>query len=275
MPRVLTRTFAIRLAKLEAEIEQSIEEIPVPNNSNGCASCYGAETDRFPCCVTCEDVREAYRDKGWAFTSAKDVAQCKNEGYTTRMISQKNEGCRMSGSLAVAKVAGNFHISPGRSIRNAHGHTHDVGALSFSDAFNTTHIIHNLSFGEEFDGRIDPLDGKSGHSDAKVSLFQYFIKIVPTSYTSYGGETVETNQYSVTQHYQVLNSAHDQEKLAGLFFMYDLSPIQVVMTESSQSWAEFLTIVFGTAGGVFTISTLTDWFFSRGIQNIRTVRASN
>ena len=97
----------------------------------------------------------------------------------------------MTGSLSVAKVAGNFHVSPGRSIRNAHSHTHDVGALSYSDTFNTSHIIHSLSFGDEFEGRIDPLDGVSGHSDDKVSLFQYFVKIVPTTYERFNGEVTE------------------------------------------------------------------------------------
>ena len=62
-------------AQMEAEILNGIVTVPVPQNSNGCGSCYGAETDLYPCCETCDDVRSAYRDKGWAFSSAKDVAQ--------------------------------------------------------------------------------------------------------------------------------------------------------------------------------------------------------
>merc|ERR1712137_1513756 len=138
---------------------------------------------------------------------------------------------------------------------------HDTAALSFSDTFNTTHIIHSLSFGEEFSGRIDPLDGFASIANDKLSLYQYFIKIVPTSYQKRNGETVETNQYSVTQHYQAMSTTHGNEKLPGVFFMYDLSPIRVVLKESPQTWADFLTKIFGTAGGLFTISTLIDWFF--------------
>lgn len=63
------------LAQMEAEVQKQIVKIDVPKNTNDCGSCYGAETDLYPCCETCEDVRNAYRDKGWAFTSAKDVAQ--------------------------------------------------------------------------------------------------------------------------------------------------------------------------------------------------------
>lgn len=62
-------------AQLEAEIMKNIDKVPIPQNANGCGSCYGAETDLYPCCETCDDVREAYRDKGWAFGSAKEVAQ--------------------------------------------------------------------------------------------------------------------------------------------------------------------------------------------------------
>ena len=34
-------------------------------------SCYGAESEDMPCCTTCEEVREAYRKKGWAISNPK------------------------------------------------------------------------------------------------------------------------------------------------------------------------------------------------------------
>ena len=34
-------------------------------------SCYGAENDEQKCCNTCEEVREAYRKKGWAISNPK------------------------------------------------------------------------------------------------------------------------------------------------------------------------------------------------------------
>lgn len=39
-------------------------------------SCYGAETEGLTCCNTCEDVREAYRRKGWAFNNPKVGGAC-------------------------------------------------------------------------------------------------------------------------------------------------------------------------------------------------------
>jgi len=40
-----------------------------------CESCYGAETPEKRCCNTCEDVREAYRKKGWALSDVDDIKQ--------------------------------------------------------------------------------------------------------------------------------------------------------------------------------------------------------
>jgi endoplasmic reticulum-Golgi intermediate compartment protein 3 len=33
-------------------------------------------------------------------------------------------------------------------------------------------------------------------------MFQYFLKIVPTTYDSLWGERIATNQYSVTEHFK-------------------------------------------------------------------------
>ena len=65
----------ISSAKLRSEVMKDIVAVDVPTNTRGCASCYGAETEERPCCPTCEDVRLAYKGKGWSFSSAKNIAQ--------------------------------------------------------------------------------------------------------------------------------------------------------------------------------------------------------
>ncbi|KAK5934687.1 hypothetical protein CgunFtcFv8_015060 [Champsocephalus gunnari] len=87
-----------------------------------CESCYGAETEDLKCCNTCDDVREAYRRRGWAFKNADTIVQCKREGFTQKMQEQKNEGCQVYGFLEVNKVAGNFHFAPGKSFQQSHVH---------------------------------------------------------------------------------------------------------------------------------------------------------
>ena len=56
------------------------------------------------CCNTCEEVREAYRQKGWAFTTAQEIDQCIREGWSDQVTKQMNEGCRLYGYLEVNKV---------------------------------------------------------------------------------------------------------------------------------------------------------------------------
>ena len=56
------------------------------------------------CCNTCEDVREAYRRKGWAFNLPDGIVQCEKEGWTEKLRSQKDEGCRVTGYIEVSKV---------------------------------------------------------------------------------------------------------------------------------------------------------------------------
>ena len=35
--------------------------------TGGCESCYGAESTTYPCCANCDEVKAAYRTKGWSF----------------------------------------------------------------------------------------------------------------------------------------------------------------------------------------------------------------
>ena len=58
----------------------------------------------FRCCNTCDQVREAYRQKGWALKDTDEIEQCKREGFSEKIKAQQNEGCRMYGYLEVNKV---------------------------------------------------------------------------------------------------------------------------------------------------------------------------
>lgn len=49
-------------------------------------------------------MREAYRRKGWAFNLPDGIVQCEKEGWTEKLRSQKDEGCRVNGYIEVSKV---------------------------------------------------------------------------------------------------------------------------------------------------------------------------
>ncbi|XP_061894066.1 endoplasmic reticulum-Golgi intermediate compartment protein 3 isoform X1 [Entelurus aequoreus] len=235
---------------------------PSTLDPNRCESCYGAETDELKCCNTCDDVREAYRRRGWAFKNADTIEQCKREGFTQRMQEQKNEGCQVYGFLEVNKVAGNFHFAPGKSFQQSHVHVHAVeihDLQSFGlDNINMTHVIKHLSFGKDYPGIVNPLDGTHVTAPQASMMYQYFVKIVPTVYMKTDGEVVKSNQFSVTRHEKVANGLIGDQGLPGVFVLYELSPMMVKFTEKHRSFTHFLTGVCAIIGGVFTVAGLID-----------------
>ena len=60
-------------------VKVSLQPLPKGNatvaensNTTACESCYGAESEIHPCCSTCDDVKAAYRVKGWSL----DLSKC-------------------------------------------------------------------------------------------------------------------------------------------------------------------------------------------------------
>ncbi|PNI27902.1 ERGIC3 isoform 7, partial [Pan troglodytes] len=237
-----------------------------------CESCYGAEAEDIKCCNTCEDVREAYRRRGWAFKNPDTIEQCRREGFSQKMQEQKNEGCQVYGFLEVNKVAGNFHFAPGKSFQQSHVHgcvcrlkmiarslacVHDLQSFGL-DNINMTHYIQHLSFGEDYPGIVNPLDHTNVTAPQASMMFQYFVKVVPTVYMKVDGEVLRTNQFSVTRHEKVANGLLGDQGLPGVFVLYELSPMMVKLTEKHRSFTHFLTGVCAIIGGMFTVAGLID-----------------
>ncbi|PHT50749.1 Endoplasmic reticulum-Golgi intermediate compartment protein 3 [Capsicum baccatum] len=237
------------------------------HNETYCGSCYGAEGSDDHCCNTCEDVREAYRKKGWALTNPDEIDQCKREGFLEKVKLEEGEGCNMYGFLEVNKVAGNFHFAPGKSFQQSNVHVHDL--LTFQkDSYNISHKINRLTYGEYFPGVVNPLDGVTWTQETPHGMYQYFIKVVPTIYTDVSGHTIQSNQFSVTEHFKGADVGRFQS-IPGVFFFYDLSPIKVTFTEQHVSFLHFLTNVCAIVGGVFTVSGILDSFIYHGQKAIK------
>ncbi|GLT54876.1 hypothetical protein SLA2020_280380 [Shorea laevis] len=99
-------------------------------------------------------------------------------------------------------------------------------------------------------------------------MYQYFIKVVPTVYTDVSGHTIQSNQFSVTEHYRNSELGH-LHSLPGVFFFYDLSPIKVTFTVEHISFLHFLTNMCAIVGGVFTVSGILDSFIYHGQKAIK------
>lgn len=245
-------------------VNQTNPDAGEKNDTNAvvCSSCYGAETAERKCCNTCNDVREAYRLKTWKF-DPRGIEQCR-DGLTSEIEERAlKEGCQIYGYLEVNRVGGSFHIAPGKSFIINHIHVHDVNPFASTD-FNVTHQIKHLSFGQQLDlesvnaGALNPLDGVEGIAEKGAMMFQYYIKIVPTTYTQTDGSYFPSNQFSVTRHSKVVSVMAGEGGMPGVFFSYEMSPVMVKYSRKEKSLGHFLSGLCAIIGGVFTVAGILD-----------------
>ena len=267
---------SLRKNKTKKTAKELIPRYMEDGKTKYCGSCYGADVSganrgrEQRCCQTCEEVREAYIEVGWAFTGASSMEQCKREGFSEVLGNVHEEGCEFKGFLDVNKVQGNFHIAPGKSFQQGEQHVHDLSP--FPDGkFNFSHEVRHLSFGEGYPGKVDPLDGtkRTLKLPAETGVYQYFFRIVPTTYTYLNPfkKDISTNQYSVVDHFKPVDAASIQggsSDLPGVFFFYDLSPIKVDIAECRTSVWKFLAEVCASVGGVFAVSGIVDKVVYKG-----------
>nr|CAH7743855.1 unnamed protein product [Callosobruchus chinensis] len=235
-------------------------------NKTECGSCYGA-ADR--CCNTCEEVKEAYREKKWAIENLHDIEQCKDEKYNEKLKTAFTQGCQIYGNLVVNRVSGSFHVAPGESFTISHLHVHNVQPFS-SNEFNTSHRIRHLSFGAVVDSEThNPLGDTEIVATEGSTMFQYYIKIVPTSYVKKDGSVISANQFSVTKHQKVISMSSGESGMPGIFFQYELSPLMVKFTEKERSFGHFMTNLCAIIGGVYTVAGLVDALLFHSIKLIQ------
>eukprot|EP01129_Flabellula_baltica_P015855 TRINITY_DN8219_c0_g1_i1.p1 TRINITY_DN8219_c0_g1~~TRINITY_DN8219_c0_g1_i1.p1 ORF type:complete len:374 (+),score=72.53 TRINITY_DN8219_c0_g1_i1:30-1151(+) len=256
--QVGSKTSKSGLAREEASVDMT-QKLP----PDYCGSCYGAEARAGDCCNSCDDVRNAYRNKGWAFTNPSGIEQCVRDGLMDKLRAMRDEGCQLYGYLSVNKISGNFHFAPGRSLQQNHMHGHDMTIYKFGDGFDLSHKITQLSFGANFPGIQNPLDGVEKKWEEKESpLYEYYLKVVPTTYESDGN--IKTNQFSVTEY----ERAYPQSP--AVVFNYDITPIRIVYTTRQTSFTHFLTGICAIIGGIFTVTGILDAFI---FQSLRSVEA--
>ncbi|XP_063231560.1 endoplasmic reticulum-Golgi intermediate compartment protein 3 [Bacillus rossius redtenbacheri] len=246
--------------------EQAVDT--TPSTTEACGSCYGAETAQIKCCNTCEAVKEAYRRKKWAISDLSNIKQCSDDSSSEKMSKAFKEACQIYGTMEVNRVGGSFHIAPGQSFSINHVHVHDVQPFS-SSSFNTSHHIRHLSFGRNIAGVTDPMDGTESIASEGATMFQYYIKIVPTTYVRRDGAILQTNQFSVTMHQKAVSILTGESGMPGIFFSYELAPVMVKISEKEKSLGHLATNVCAIIGGVFTVASLIDAFIYRSVKAIQ------
>eukprot|EP00817_Percolomonadidae_sp_ATCC50343_P004242 CAMPEP_0117426802 /NCGR_PEP_ID=MMETSP0758-20121206/6815_1 /TAXON_ID=63605 /ORGANISM="Percolomonas cosmopolitus, Strain AE-1 (ATCC 50343)" /LENGTH=207 /DNA_ID=CAMNT_0005212133 /DNA_START=615 /DNA_END=1234 /DNA_ORIENTATION=+ len=203
------------------------------------------------CCNTCNDVKMKFLNSGKAIPPDEAIEQC------MKQLSLKHPGCNMYGMLEVNRVNGNFHFAPGRSISKEHKmnvlHLHDFNPLLIN-RFNASHVIHELSFGDRIPHVKYPLNGVESPSKGGLSLYRYFIKVVPTTYTTIWGTVTHSYQFSYTKYVKDMVPG-SMMAFPGIFFVFEFSPIRISYTDYHDSPLHFIVNLCAIVGGIYAATT--------------------
>jgi endoplasmic reticulum-Golgi intermediate compartment protein 2 len=184
----------------------------------------------------------------------------------------QNDACRVYGQLEIHKCNGDFHITArGHGYQEVHGRGHlDHDSKSplliiLMGEINFTHIIDELSFGEYFPNIVNPLDDTSQATTENLYRFQYFVSVVPTIYVAddFATKVIETNQYAVTDHRHP-SAHHMGQEIPGIFFKYDVEPLQLTVLHGHISTYKFLMRLIALIGGVMAC---TEWVY-KGVEGL-------
>lgn len=168
------------------------------------------------------------------------------------------DSCRLHGSLPISKVAANFHITAGKSVHHGgnKGHSHTSNMVPQS-ALNFSHRIDRFSFSEETIGA-HTLDGDLKVTSDNNEMFQYFLKVVPSTTQRLGQSTpYRSNQYSVTEQRYVVNPA---SAIPGIYFKYDIEALAVHVIEEHRPFGQFFIRLCGIVGGIFATTGMLHQF---------------
>lgn len=183
-----------------------------------------------------------------------------NRSETAKRPAPSTGGCRIEGYVRVKKVPGDLVIS-------AHS-----GAHSFDTTqMNMSHVVSNLSFGRKISPRVmsdvkrlipyvggshDRLNGRSFINQrdlgANVTI-EHYLQIVKTEVIIRGSHKL-VEEYEYTAHSSLAQTFH----VPVAKFHFELSPMQVLITENPKSFSHFITNVCAIIGGVFTVAGILD-----------------
>ncbi|KAG4112151.1 hypothetical protein ERO13_D13G145300v2 [Gossypium hirsutum] len=199
-----------------------------------------------------------------------------DKSNVTKRPAPLSGGCRIEGYVRVKKVPGNLIISA-----RSGSHSFDASKM------NMSHVISHLSFGKTVSPQVlndvkrlipylgrshDKLNGRSfiNHRDLDANVtMEHYLQVVKTEVvttkSSHDHRIIE--EYEYTAHSSLAQSVY----IPVAKFHFELSPLQVLVTEDSKSFSHFLTNVCAVIGGVFTVAGILDSIFHNTIRLMKKV----
>ncbi|CAF2245267.1 hypothetical protein BRARA_H01526 [Brassica rapa] len=169
-------------------------------------------------------------------------------------------GCQIEGYMRVKKVPGNLMVSA-----RSESHSFDTSQM------NMSHVVNHLSFGKRIlpeafsnlkrlapylGGSHNRLDDRSfinQHDLGPNVTIEHYLQIVKTEVLKSNGHAM-IEEYEYTAHSSVAHTYY----LPVAKFHFELSAMQVLITENSKSFSHFITNVCAIIGGVFTVAGILD-----------------
>ncbi|MFQ6641737.1 hypothetical protein Gotur_016087 [Gossypium turneri] len=152
---------------------------------------------------------------------------------------------------------------------------------------NMSHVINHLSFGKTISPRLlsdakrlipylgrshDRLNGRLfiNHRDLDANVtIEHYLQIVKTEVVTRKSSREHTliEEYEYTAHSSLAQSIY----IPVVKFHFELSPMQVLITENPKSFSHFLTNVCAIIGGVFTVAGILDSILHNTIRLMKKV----
>ncbi|XP_065199690.1 endoplasmic reticulum-Golgi intermediate compartment protein 2 [Planococcus citri] len=181
------------------------------------------------------------------FSNFKNVPRSTTPDYP-------HDACRVYGELELNKVAGNFHITLGKSLSVPGGHIHLQQFFPVYFA-NFSHRIDRLSFGNSGPGILHPLDSTMKITNDTKQVYKYFIEVISTDINTNAAK-VKTYQYSVKELSKLTDGGGDSHEMSGIFFKYDTNPLKIVIKEEKYTLLQLILRICGCAGGLYIVAGL-------------------
>ncbi|KAG5672175.1 hypothetical protein PVAND_002325 [Polypedilum vanderplanki] len=166
------------------------------------------------------------------------------------------DACRIHGSLKLNKVAGNFHVTQGKSLHFPQGHLH-LNILFDDVKANFSHRITKLSFGDPMSGIVQPLEYEEKIFMDERNMIMYFIEIVPTDIETFVSH-VKTYQYSVKENIRTIDHDHGSHGMPGIYIKYDVSALKVLVLLGRENIIKLIVRMCSVIAGIIVISSFVN-----------------